>query len=137
MALTTDRQIVAGKRNTRAAIVSVDLTNPTSIDGEAIRNGITRKVRRVTFHNMDNNVVRCTLAQWTTAVGSGVTLNKSVILANFGNGVLEPPETEEWVVQLRGPAAGTTRLAAATALIDGAASVNGVELNLEYYDDLD
>lgn len=132
--LTTERQINTAKQNSRAIVTAILVANSQVIDNEVIRVGLYRKLRRATLMNLDNNVVRFRFASQDAAGANDAALNLTRVMGPYGNAIIEPDKVTENILAIL---ATTTvrRLSGYIEAVDGAITA-GVEVNLEYYDDI-
>lgn len=136
MVLTTEKQINAALKPSRAVVTAAVLANSEVIDEENIRIGIYRKIRKAVLWNLDNNVVRFRFATQDAAGANDANLPLTRELTGYGSAIIEPTELTEKVLAIL---ATTTvrRLSGYVELISGGLVTFGVELNVQYYDDLD
>ena len=131
MVLKDPEQIRAAMVPGKATVTAITLNTANVIDNEVLKSGLVRHIRRIVLYNLDDAMQLVTFATGDGTNGQ-TTLKKTVSLINEGYMVLEPHEWNEDVLKYA-YATSNTRLHAYL----GTAPTLGVDINIDYYDDLD
>ncbi len=122
-------------------IVGLNLAGAQLIDNENIAAGLVRKVRRIVFTNLDNNLRTVRLCNCGASAGvagaaqAGIAaLAKEIQLSLYEKFVMNPEKNGECVLKQLGVTAAARRIG---AYISSGAITTGVLIETDYYDDLD
>lgn len=110
----------------------INLAAAVSIDNENCIVGSVRKVRRITLQNRDNQVHWVQLCTGVFGGAGNTNLTKRYVLNNYDKLIVEPQKPDEEFVMKFTSATNNTSLMAYIDL----AGVNGVEIDIDYFDDV-
>jgi hypothetical protein len=134
MVLNRDTHIDAQKRTAQTTVIQVAVANSQALDNEAVRaNGLYRKIRRARITNLDASVVRVQFCTQDAAGANDVAIPYSVPVGEFQTVILEPEEGKVLAQFLSTLLA--RRFSAFLQALMGAI-VGGVEVNIDYWDDI-
>lgn len=135
MVLYDDKLINAAKRTAETVVNAIALAASLPIDNEAILvNNIYRKVRRIRVQNLDASIVRVQFCTQDNAGANDAALPFSVVVDVYQDLILDPEQNKVLTRFLS--TAIAQRLSAFITWIALGAIANGVEVNIDYWDDI-
>lgn len=135
MVLYDDKLINAAKRTSQNIINAILLANSQPLDNEAmLANGLYRKIRRIRLQNLDASVVRVQFCTQDAAGANDAVLPFSVVVDALQDIILNPEQNKVLVSFLSTILA--RRFSAFLTWVFGPAINLGVELNIDYWDDI-
>lgn len=135
MVLYDDKHINAAKRTAETVVIAVALAASQAIDNEAmLANNIYRKIRRIRAQNLDGNTVRVQFCTQDAAGANDAVLPFSLSLDTLQDLILDPENNKVLARFLSTLLA--RRFSAFLIYVAGPAIFNGVEINIDYWDDI-